>query len=197
MKEWDDIEIEFLENNWENLSDEEIGSILNRSNKGVFMKRQRRGLVDKDKQYMQGEEYKKIMSESIKKMFKKRPELRENLSRKLRDYHHKHPEILKKGHFKIGQTAGKKHWNWKGGINDYRDTIRRSAKYLKWRKNVFERDNFTCQICYSFVGDKNAHHIIPFSECLILGIKEEIFNLDNGITLCCGCHHEIHKKNKD
>lgn len=63
-----------------------------------------------------------------------------------------------------------------------------------WRIDVYERDNFTCQVC----GDKgrkghqlmlNAHHLDGWNWC-----KDKRFKTSNGITLCEDCHVEFHKE---
>jgi hypothetical protein len=84
---------------------------------------------------------------------------------------------------------GEKHPYWKGGITpEYRRIIGLS-EFRKWRKQVFEKDNYTCQRCLSHDGNLCAHHIIPFFDA-----KEEGFNPDNGATLCRSCHTWIHKR---
>ena len=61
--------------------------------------------------------------------------------------------------------------------------LRGNAKYFDWRKNVFERDNYTCQCCGQHGGKLNAHHIKNFSD------NEQLrYDVDNGITLCFNCH---------
>lgn len=86
---------------------------------------------------------------------------------------------------------GERHWNWKGGITPENARIRASAEYAKWRKAVFERDHFTCQMCGRYGCKLNAHHIKPFSK-----YPEYRLDLDNGITLCKECHKKAHKKVK-
>lgn len=86
---------------------------------------------------------------------------------------------------------GERHWNWKGGITPDNARIRASAEYAKWRKAVFERDHFTCQMCGRYGCKLNAHHIKPFSK-----YPEYRLCLDNGITLCKECHKKVHKKVK-
>lgn len=88
-----------------------------------------------------------------------------------------------------GASAGESHWNWKGGITPQNQKERSSQAYAEWRKAVFERDNFTCQICGQVGGGLNAHHIEPWSTNVNLR-----YQIDNGITLCKKCHVEIHRK---
>jgi hypothetical protein len=81
---------------------------------------------------------------------------------------------------------GEKHWNWKGG------SPRREKgqdEHIQWRKQVFKRDNFTCQACYATKVVMNAHHIKPWVKFPHLR-----HDLDNGITLCIPCHKECHGK---
>jgi len=95
----------------------------------------------------------------------------------------KNPDKIKYG--KPGET----HHNWKGGISSINTRIRQSSEYKIWRKQVFIKDNFTCQKCKIKGNKLNAHHIIPFSANI-----EKRFDLSNGITLCEKCHSLIPKK---
>ncbi len=68
--------------------------------------------------------------------------------------------------------------------------IRRSTEYRLWRKAVFERDNYTCQMCgaRSVAGKRvrlEADHILPFAF-----YPDKRFDLDNGRTLCESCHKQ-------
>jgi 5-methylcytosine-specific restriction endonuclease McrA len=65
--------------------------------------------------------------------------------------------------------------------------IRNLGEYKKWRASVFERDGHTCQICYKVDCYLEAHHIIEMSKDISLALK-----LKNGVTLCLGCHENIH-----
>lgn len=87
---------------------------------------------------------------------------------------------------------GIKHPNWKGGITDLNTFLRRSWEMKVWRETIFKRDKFTCQICNKGSNRLHADHIIPFSflvrEGVLLKDFSGVFDLDNGRTLCEGCH---------
>ena len=92
-----------------------------------------------------------------------------------------------KSGYKIGnkkrmQPRGENHWNWKGNGCD-----RYKVEYVVWRKGVYERDNYTCQVCGKIGGKLNAHHIKEWCN-----FKELRFDLSNGITLCLPCHKNTH-----
>jgi hypothetical protein len=79
---------------------------------------------------------------------------------------------------------------WQGGITESSKLIRQSTPYRKWRKAVFQRDNYTCQLCgirnEKGVGktiELNVDHIKSFSNYPNLR-----FDIDNGRTLCRPCH---------
>lgn len=84
--------------------------------------------------------------------------------------------------------SGSKHPNWKGGVMKGRKD-RNKAEYKNWRKDVFYRDNYTCQLCKKRGGYLEAdHYPIPYSICeMIWG--EGKYDIDNGRTLCKECHH--------
>lgn len=65
--------------------------------------------------------------------------------------------------------------------------IRRSAEYKEWRKAVFERDNYTCQLCGVRGVKLNAHHKKPFAF-----FPDQRTVIENGITLCERCHKKVH-----
>ena len=57
-----------------------------------------------------------------------------------------------------------------------------------WRKDVFERDNFTCQKTGAMGGQLQAHHIESYASNPDLRL-----NRDNGITLSLEAHRKFHK----
>lgn len=59
----------------------------------------------------------------------------------------------------------------------------------EWRTEVYERDNYTCQVCGDNKGGNlNAHHLNGYN-----WDKERRTDINNGITLCDKCHNEFHK----
>ena len=84
-----------------------------------------------------------------------------------------------------GRYLGKDNPSWRGGLTEEGKRIRNSAEYTRWRKIIFERDNYTCQECGEVGGNLNAHHVKSFSTHI-----DCRFTLDNGLTLCKKCHKE-------
>lgn len=84
--------------------------------------------------------------------------------------------------------------NWKnGGTTRYRRIIMGQYEYKEWRKAVYERDNYTCQMCQKpSNGDIQAHHIYP-----VKTHPERILDVNNGVTLCIPCHKSIHFKEEE
>lgn len=67
---------------------------------------------------------------------------------------------------------------------------RKIPQNYKWIRDVYERDNYTCQCCgYDNGGTLIAHHLNSWH-----WDKENRFNLDNGVTLCKTCHLDFHHK---
>ena len=66
---------------------------------------------------------------------------------------------------------------------DYGDPV-----YKRFRRQVLKRDKFTCQMCNKR-GKRvrlNVHHIMTWSSASTLR-----YDVDNGITLCRGCHKDV------
>ena len=85
------------------------------------------------------------------------------------------------------RQQGDKHHMWKGGTAKARDAVRASPLYKAWRTSVFERDDYTCQSCFTKGGKLRAHHMVPYKDAPRLRLKKS-----NGITLCDECHRQWH-----
>ena len=79
--------------------------------------------------------------------------------------------------------------NWRGGLTNKNRCIRGQLDFKKWRNQVFERDEHTCQKCRERGGELNPHHIKNFSDNLELR-----FDTNNGVTFCRECHYGFHKE---
>lgn len=84
---------------------------------------------------------------------------------------------------------GENNPNWKGGSSSEDHLIRTSIKYKEWRRAVYKRDNYACQMCGKRGGKLHSHHIYSF--VIYLGMR---FRLWNGITLCKTCHEKTYGK---
>lgn len=97
-----------------------------------------------------------------------------------------------------GRFRGENHPGWKGGTDVFRESVRNLYESKKWRSDVFERDNWTCQTCGVRGAALEAHHIKPFyiirNEYNMKKVEDalgckELWEITNGVTLCKGCHN--------
>lgn len=72
---------------------------------------------------------------------------------------------------------------WRGGITKISAKIRTSSQYKQWRKDVLERDNYSCVLCGATGVPLHADHIKAFAYH-----PELRFDLSNGRALCVPCH---------
>lgn len=77
---------------------------------------------------------------------------------------------------------------WKGGVTKNSKLLRSTTRFKEWRKKVFERDNYTCQICFQKSGFLEPHHIKN-----VASYPELVSEITNGVTLCINCHRKIDK----
>lgn len=119
------------------------------------------------------------------------------LGKKRPDFSEKFKEMWRKGLIKRKKLYGNNNPAWRGGLTKLEKRIRECEKYEKWRKQIFERDDYTCQNCRKKGGRLHAHHIKAFVKLLkennISTLKEalnceELWDIDNGKTLCKRCH---------
>jgi 5-methylcytosine-specific restriction endonuclease McrA len=90
-----------------------------------------------------------------------------------------------------GRTGALSHF-WKGGKSNEYTKLKNSIEWKEWRRQVFERDAYTCQECgaKNFKGNGKSvwihpHHIKSRTE-----FPELQFEVSNGITLCRDCHRK-------
>jgi hypothetical protein len=88
-----------------------------------------------------------------------------------------------------GTHMGELHHNWKGGTASVRKKLYGTREYKLWRKAVFERDNYTCQLCPKPKkgGKLTVDHIKQWAY-----FPELRFDINNGRTLCIECHRKTH-----
>lgn len=78
---------------------------------------------------------------------------------------------------------GEKNWQFVHGNSKAHKSMWQTAIHKEWRKKVFERDDYICQICFSKGGELQADHIKCFAHHPDLR-----YELSNGRTLCKECH---------
>lgn len=87
---------------------------------------------------------------------------------------------------------GENNPNWKGGksleTRTERYNMMQTVEYKNWRREVFTRDNHTCQKCGEIGGKLTANHDLPYST--FPDLRLEVLN---GETLCESCHLETTK----
>ncbi len=102
-----------------------------------------------------------------------------------------------------GRFTGEENRNWKGGITPLKKQIRESFEGKEWIRKVFERDNYTCQKTKIKGKKLEAHHIKSFAKIIeensIKTLEQalncqELWEIDNGITLSKKAHDEFHNK---
>lgn len=79
--------------------------------------------------------------------------------------------------------TGENHPNWRGGVKTENSKIRSSRAYERWRNEIIESNNYTCQCCGLYNKELNVHHLHDFANH-----PDERMSIDNGIVLCEDCH---------
>lgn len=117
------------------------------------------------------------MSEATKKKLSEAKK-----GKKLSPEHIRKMSLGLKGKPQVHHRGANSHW-WKGGVTSINKTIKNSLEYKLWRESVFKRDNWSCKKCKVRGGMLHPHHIKSFAHYPLLRFKVE-----NGVTLCKGCH---------
>lgn len=193
---------------------EEHKKKISLGNKGkIFTEEHKRKIGEKHKNKIVSLETRKRMSFSAKERLKN-PENNNFYRKKHKDEVKQKLSLLRKGK-KLKEFGHKEDCccaycnSYIDGRTPLAERIRHLDEYYKWRKSIFERDNYTCQECYEYAGKLEAHHIKRFSYILQEFLKEysqfspiedketllrlatnykSLWNVDNGKTLCMDCH---------
>lgn len=75
--------------------------------------------------------------------------------------------------------------NWQGGKSKENKLLRSRFEYKELRRSIFQRDNYTCQICKVRGGHLNMDHIKEWCN-----YPELRFDPNNCRTLCIECHRK-------
>lgn len=115
----------------------------------------------------------------------------------------------------ITAISGSDHPMWKGGVASLNQLARVDRRlYTDWKYPILERDGFQCTKCGSTDSLHVHHNLETFSEVMMKVVTEsDLLSIDDndvkralvaritdyhittpvtGITLCHGCHAELH-----
>lgn len=130
-----------------------------------------------------------------------RPESKAKASATHKAFCAAHPQAVAARGAKV---RGEAHYRWKGGASRLNASIRRMTENRKWMEAVKERDG-ACLRCAS-TDLLEAHHRTTLAALIeSLGIKSRddarthaaaLWALENGETLCSGCHYIEHGRKR-
>lgn len=83
------------------------------------------------------------------------------------------------------KIRGENHHNWKGGKSGERRKEMGRIEYVEWRRQIFRRDDYTCQNCKKRGVELHADHIKPWAT-----YPELRYDINNGRALCVPCHRK-------
>lgn len=91
---------------------------------------------------------------------------------------------------RCARPRGKAHANYNPELSDEDRMNRRDVwENILWRRDVFARDGYACQVCgKDRGGDLVAHHLDSWAD-----FPESRFDINNGVTLCETCHKAFHR----
>lgn len=106
---------------------------------------------------------------------------------------------LKMSTSRLGKLIGADNPAWRGGTTPLLNKIRRLVAYKEWQRAVMRRDDFTCRSCQTRGVVLTAHHLQSLAYLVtqhkVTSVEAAVettnlWNIDNGITLCNPCHEE-------
>lgn len=94
---------------------------------------------------------------------------------------------------RIAKT-GERNGMWNSELTEeererYKRHARRYPGYKDFRKSVYERDKYTCQVCSDDTGGNLVVHHLNGFHWDVNGRTD----INNGVTLCNDCHNEFHR----
>jgi len=81
--------------------------------------------------------------------------------------------------------SGSRNHRWRGGITCRAVQLRMQVSG-SLRKEIYERDDFTCRLCKQRGGKLTLHHIVPLWQN-----EDLVADKQNLVTLCAACHHKV------
>lgn len=88
-------------------------------------------------------------------------------------------------------NVGENHYNYNPSKTDEERLKKRyilgKHRISNFRNAVYQRDEYTCQLCGQVSGKLNAHHLDSWDWA-----KDLRFEIGNGVTLCEHCHSNFH-----
>lgn len=151
----------------------------------------RRGSEAIKTQWINNDERRKKQANIIKSNITK--DVREKIIKKMQTGDYKQKQRINKLGERNGmyRVLGVKHPNWNPNrTREQRILERKTFEYSQWRKNVFEKDCYTCQVCGDDSGGNLvAHHLESYD----INVKYR-YDIKNGVTLCEKCHKDFHGK---
>lgn len=205
MSIWTEKELVLLIENYHKYSNEYISEniIKTRNSNAINAKAQHLGLK-KDQEVINQTisdktKGKIVNKDSIEKANKTKKERYKKEKHPLYSKHHTEETKKKISESHIGISAGENNPmygkrgelspNWKGDKSNTRLnlSIRGSAQFKEWRLEVYKRDKFICQHCgYNKGNILNVHHLTSLN--ILIKENKNLFDINNGITLCENCH---------
>ena len=142
-------------------------------------------------QWKDNPERKALASESFKKRMGANEKGREKLIAIMQTKEYREKASKAKMGAKNGMygVRGDKHPKWNSELTEEERLIKRAyPEYTEWRRQVYERDKYTCQICGDNKGGNLvAHHLNGYH-----WDKKARVDINNGVTLCESCHNDFH-----